>query len=234
MKRIDTVNARPDVNGADKPGFHINDDVSGQDATYLDPSWCNHVQEELANVIEGFGQALNPEQKNQVFTVVKGISDRTTLLEEFVENIVDFVYPVGIIIDFGIADFNPNTRYIGTTWVRHGEGKASVGLSTQEDDPTWTKTVGNTAGEYEHQLTIGELPKHKLPIRLAHEDGGTQDKTGFPATNASGFTTHSADAEDFSETNSAGDGNPLGSVGNNERHNNVQPSVVDARWRRTA
>ncbi len=27
MKRIDSVNARPDVNGAGKAGFHANDDV---------------------------------------------------------------------------------------------------------------------------------------------------------------------------------------------------------------
>ncbi|MFR9677780.1 hypothetical protein [Acinetobacter sp. SEK570] len=27
-------------------------------------------------------------------------------------------------------NFNPNSHFSGTTWVRHGEGKASVGLST--------------------------------------------------------------------------------------------------------
>lgn len=30
MKRIDTVNARPDINGAGKAGFHDNSDISGK------------------------------------------------------------------------------------------------------------------------------------------------------------------------------------------------------------
>ncbi|RXS89088.1 hypothetical protein ETZ13_16695, partial [Acinetobacter junii] len=104
MKRIDTINARTDVNGAGKKGFHDNADLSGQDATYIDPTWCNHVQEELANVIEGFGETLNPAQKNQVYMVVKGINDRTTAIENFIENIVDFFLPINTII----SSFDPN------------------------------------------------------------------------------------------------------------------------------
>lgn len=234
MNRIDTVNARPDVNGAGKAGFHDNADLSGQDATYISPEWCNHVQEEISNVIEGFGEALNPAQKNQVYMVVKGINDRTTAIENFIENIVDYFYPVGVIIDFGIPDFNPNVKYVGTTWVRHGEGQASVGLSTQESDPAWTKTVGNEYGEYEHQLSISEMPTHKHAIRLAHESGGTQDTNGFPNVNATQWLTHAENEPDLSECLNDGTGNPLGSVGGNQAHNNVQPSVVDARWRRTA
>ncbi|MFW2163151.1 phage tail protein [Acinetobacter beijerinckii] len=65
MKRINTVNARPDVNGIGKAGFHNNADVSGQDATYLDPSWCNHVQEEIAAVVEEH-EPLDPNNKNQL------------------------------------------------------------------------------------------------------------------------------------------------------------------------
>lgn len=140
-------------------------------------------------------------------------------LENFIENIVDYFYPVGVIIDFGIANFDPNDKYVGTTWVRHGEGKTSVGLSTQEDDPDWTKTVGTEFGEYSHPLIIDEMPEHDhevleysgiaragLPDLLSHI---TADKNG-PSTNRTG---------------SSGSGNP---------HNNVQPSIVEARWRRTA
>lgn len=65
MKRINTVNARPDVNGAGKAGFHDNADLSGQDATYIDPTWCNHVQEEIASVVEEH-EPLDPNNKNQL------------------------------------------------------------------------------------------------------------------------------------------------------------------------
>ncbi|RXS92981.1 hypothetical protein ETZ13_14380, partial [Acinetobacter junii] len=104
MKRIDGVGARPNVNGLGKTGFHDNADLSNQDATHLTPDWLNTVQEELANVIEGFGETLNPAQKNQVYMVVKGINDRTTAIENFIENIVDFFLPINTII----SSFDPN------------------------------------------------------------------------------------------------------------------------------
>jgi microcystin-dependent protein len=231
MERIDTINARPDVNGVGKKGFHDNADLSGQDATYISPEWCNHVQEEIANVIEGFGEALNPAQKNQVYMVVKGINDRTTAIENFIENIVDYFYPVGVIIDFGIPDFNPNVKYVGTTWVRHGEGQASVGLSTQESDPAWTKTVGNEFGEYEHTLTTDELPSFRL-------ESGVVMSSGTIDTNAAAYGTKelaSPTGNSIMADGGACDVTALtSSIGNEQPHNNVQPSVVDARWRRTA
>ncbi len=234
MKRIDTVNARSDVNGVGKKGFHDNADVAGQDATYIDPSWCNHVQEEIANVIEGFGEALNPAQKNQVYMVVKGINDRTTAIENFIENIVDYFYPVGIVIDFGIPNFNPNVKYVGTTWVLHGEGKASVGLSTQEDDPEWKKAVGNTFGEDAVTLNIGQMPSHKhseapfnkFAAKAEDIGGGNCTPTSYDYTPSELVVSNITEANWLVATEK--------SVGGNGAHNNVQESIVDARWRRIA
>ena len=67
MKRIDTVNARANVNGQGKVGFHANDDLAGQDATYVSPSWLNMMQEELANAIEKSGMDLDPTDPSQLF-----------------------------------------------------------------------------------------------------------------------------------------------------------------------
>lgn len=69
MKRIDSVNARPNQNGTGKAGFHDNADLSGQDATYVTPDWFNHVQEEIANVIEKNGHTLNPANKQQLYEI---------------------------------------------------------------------------------------------------------------------------------------------------------------------
>ncbi|ESK57547.1 phage tail protein [Acinetobacter tjernbergiae] len=65
MERINSVNARANVNGAGKKGFHDNADLSGQDATYINPSWCNHIQEEIAGVVE-VHEPLDPNNKNQL------------------------------------------------------------------------------------------------------------------------------------------------------------------------
>ena len=70
MKRIDSVNARPDVNGPGKKGFHDNGDLEGQDATYLTPDWLNAVQEELANLLERNGKVLDPNNNAQLYDLL--------------------------------------------------------------------------------------------------------------------------------------------------------------------
>lgn len=70
MKRIDSVNARPDENGQGKAGFHDNADLSGQDATYVTPDWFNTVQEELCNLLELNGIVLNPTSKRQLYDLL--------------------------------------------------------------------------------------------------------------------------------------------------------------------
>lgn len=67
MKRIDSANAREDVNGAGKKGFHDNADLPGQDATYITPSFLNTIQEELSNAIELSGLNLDPNDPAQLF-----------------------------------------------------------------------------------------------------------------------------------------------------------------------
>lgn len=81
MKRIDTVNARADVNGQGKSGFHANDDLSGQDATYVSPSWLNTIQEELCNLLELNGISLNPASKQQLYQLLTTQSDIEALTE---------------------------------------------------------------------------------------------------------------------------------------------------------
>lgn len=70
MRRIDSVNARADVNGTGKKGFHDNADLSGQDATYLTPDWLNTIQEELANLLELNGKTLNANNNAQLYDLL--------------------------------------------------------------------------------------------------------------------------------------------------------------------
>ncbi len=81
MKRIDSANARPDMFGAGKKGFHSNDDVLGQDATYLTPDWCNTIQEELANLLEKHGIVLDPNNRQQLFELLATYPDLENLAD---------------------------------------------------------------------------------------------------------------------------------------------------------
>jgi|GEM_PF-5752921 len=70
MQRIDSANARQDVNGAGKAGFHDNTDLAGHDPTYLTPEWCNAIQEELANLLELNGVVLSKGDNTQLFNLL--------------------------------------------------------------------------------------------------------------------------------------------------------------------
>lgn len=128
--------------------------------------------------------------------------------------VVNLIYPVGSIVEFNNT-VNPNTQFAGTTWVPFGEGRVTVGLSDEVSDPTWTKTIGNTHGVFEHTLTIDEIPPIEIDITLGSSDvGNTLPDQG----QAGGSDTIY---------------NPP-SVGGGDPHENVQPSIVVARWVRMA
>ncbi|MBN6515568.1 hypothetical protein [Acinetobacter pittii] len=79
MKRIDSPNARPDMFGAGKKGFHSNEDLSGQDATYITPDWCNTIQEELANLLEKHNIVLDPNNRQQLYELLATYPDLENL-----------------------------------------------------------------------------------------------------------------------------------------------------------
>lgn len=135
------------------------------------------------------------------------------VVNDKLNSIVDVVYPVGIVLSFGI-DFDPNTHFPGTTWVLHGQGCASVGVSVIQGAPTWTKTVGTIFGSYDETLGIQHMPEHD------HEVGYSTNETGEGTIDGS--------------SNGIAGYNRTSKVGGGEAHNNVQPSIVEARWRRTA
>lgn len=112
MKRIDSANARPDVNGTGKAGFHANDDVPGQDATYLTPDFLNMIQEELANLLELRGITLDPENRRQLFDALAGKDDLDAALE-IVQSIIDNERNARIAALQGHLDaLNPHPQYV--------------------------------------------------------------------------------------------------------------------------
>ena len=109
---------------------------------------------------------------------------------------------------------NPSTILGYGTWVLHSEGRALVGLSDNESYPVWTRFIGSVFGEYDHQLTVDEMPKHNHTFAMNPQDQGSAD---------------SADG-----TGGASTRFPTDYTGGDKPHNNVQPSYVVAIWRRTS
>ncbi|MCU4576149.1 hypothetical protein KTJ34_01815 [Acinetobacter courvalinii] len=142
------------------------------------------------------------------------------VVNDKLNSIVDVIYPVGIVLSFGI-NFDPNVHFPGTTWVLHGEGRASVGLSTHAGDADWKKGVGNIFGSDTHVLTLNEMPSH-------NHNNGEWDAILV----RSGEKTYTDGDRNEGEPNLSW-AKPMSNAGGDQAHNNVQPSIVEARWRRT-
>lgn len=132
-------------------------------------------------------------------------------------NLVDMIYDVGDII-LTTNNVNPSVKF-GGTWELIAEGKTLIGAGTGTDINGVEKTfnIGDEVGEYEHTLTVDEMPSHshrnKSAIRVTSNSAGVY----VPGLSTTGF--------DIIET---------GSTGGGKAHNNTQPSFVCYIWQRTA
>ena len=121
------------------------------------------------------------------------------------------------------------------TWERYAEGLALVGRNPDEASaPDWTKDFGLSYGDYEHRLTVNEMPTHHHLFggsTGSGNDGGARDGTLTMDMSLNGGydeaydTVGTADNPYAYITSEAG-GNQLFSI--------VQPSIVIGVWRRTA
>jgi hypothetical protein len=71
MKRIDTTTKATDLFGAGKHGFRDGDPLTGTPATQLNAAIFNHLQEEVARVIEGAGAALDSNNYAQMLAAIQ-------------------------------------------------------------------------------------------------------------------------------------------------------------------
>lgn len=156
-------------------------------------------------------------------------------------DLVNILYPVGIIVEFA-ADVDPNTVWQGTTWERMPAGRVLISAGQySESDYSHNYTLGETGGEATHQLTVDEMPSHQhggsTSTDGAHEHGFWQGKYGGDkygiATNAQGNAEHNV------WHTVTGNGNHTHTFatdwrGGNASHNIVQPYIVVNRWKRTA
>lgn len=71
MRRISTATRVVSKFGAGKDGFTNGDAVGGIPATDLEDVWFDHVQEEMASVIEAAGMTLDPNDRTQLLAALQ-------------------------------------------------------------------------------------------------------------------------------------------------------------------
>lgn len=78
MDFIQTANKQVDKFGAGKHGFSAGNPSGGIPATNLSPEWCDNIQQELVNVIEGAGITINPASKTQLAQAIQAMISGAT------------------------------------------------------------------------------------------------------------------------------------------------------------
>lgn len=133
------------------------------------------------------------------------------------------VYPVGSIYMNATDATNPATLLGFGTWQALGTGRMLIGAGSGTDARNETKTFagGSTGGEYNHVLTVSEMPEH------AHQ-------TPQGSTAPSGTTGPIYASGDDETRTTIGSNIPDSSkVGGGAGHNNLPPYLTVYMWRRT-
>ena len=127
--------------------------------------------------------------------------------------LVDWIYPIGSVVQSTNADYDPNLFFIGTSWTKI-ENKFLLGSGT--------KTLGSTGGSETHTLTVDEMPNH------AHN---------FPPGNYVGGGYNYINQYLRSTSQVSGGVPPQGATygaGGGLAHNNMPPYIVVNIWKRVA
>lgn len=127
------------------------------------------------------------------------------------------------------ANGDPSERLGYGTWQRFGEGRTLVGFTTSVSSsiPEWAKVNGREFGEYDHKLTIAEMPSHTHGQRNDSDAGINIPQVRLASGIATGSRTNTDGGTLSNKAQVLTD-----STGGNVAHNNVQPSVVVYFWKR--
>lgn len=139
-------------------------------------------------------------------------------LQKQIDELIDKIYPVGSYYETSNSSFDPNDEWGGVWNNTDSMGYVTVGASSGSmNDQVVILEVGSTTGEVSHVLTQAEMPAHLHSTEtLAWTSSG-----GFWIGSGNGTTV------DFSNIESS-------ATGQQQAHNNVQPSLGVWRWHRTA
>lgn len=139
------------------------------------------------------------------------------------KSIFDLIYPIGAIY-MSLDNTNP-TYLFGGEW-ENIQGRFLIAAGTSTDDANITKTfnVGQTGGEYDHQLTIQEMPSH-------HH---TQTAYSIPEGQYSASSANMIYKDNTTTSWVAENLKWMNDTGGDWTHNNTPPYLAVYMWKRIA
>ena len=171
------------------------------------------------------------------------------------DGLLDLIYPVGSIY-MSMNATNPETLF-GGKWEAIAQGRCLIGAGTGTDSRKESKTfaAGDTGGEYNHQLTVGEMPSHSHSGQTSNANisGSVRYQSwgdgGFWSPSQSGvlsvgdaFTSAHSDSSGYDDglyhslkiNSTHSHSITLSNTGGNNKYNIMQPYMGVYIWRRTA
>ena len=145
-----------------------------------------------------------------------------TQVSDLAKLVGNMLMPVGSVYVNKVDSRNPADIFGFGTWIAYAEGRTIVGKA-----PSGTfSTAGATMGSETHTLTKAQLPTFGGTIAPLSYDGPFNGDWSSPYKNINLASTGSGSAIGRKDFNL--------SVGDNQPHNNIQPSTVAYIWERTA
>ena len=170
--------------------------------------------------------------KNGISLGARYDSEEGGNLQVLGQNILNWFYPVGTIYETTSTDLDTITKmatHFGGTWEVYGAGRVLVGKASSGT----FATAGATMGAETHTITTAEMPTHP------HEMYGTKNFAEYSSTPYASTSLvtnegtcvkvywNNGGATNFKTWNTS-------NTGGGGSHNNIQPSIVVYRYRRTA
>lgn len=183
----------------------------------------DQVENTLRKLIDTTNKKTTTELTDLINTVKSELS--TTIMNEIQKAKTQVkleAFPVGSIF-ISNTPTNPST-YIGGTWESYGQGRTLIGAGTGTDSNNTSQLfrVGAMGGEYNHTLTIAEMPNHRHDINASGDGTFEYSETG----------THLAPIQKVNASNWRFSFYTV-KEGGNAAHNNIQPYIVTYMWKRT-
>lgn len=191
-------------------GYRLYSDASGNE---LAEKFVRQVANATTEIQEASLRDGASESYVSLYRVIQDgfmISTVTPIAVVPVNGVVGLIYPVGSIY-LSVNSANPST-YFGGKWEAWGAGRVPVGVYASDGRFNAAEKYG---GEYEHALTVEELPSHRHPYDQVMQ---------FNVT--AGSTAAQAAVNPF--------GGYTGYTGSNRAHNNLQPYITCYMWKRVA
>lgn len=160
------------------------------------------------------------------------------LLDKKMKAMIDILYPIGIVITTATDNTpKPGEEYGLAQWEQVGAGRSLIGAGTGTDQngKSMTFSTGQQGGEYEHKLTVDELPTHDHAecINGNGQDGWNNSYGAMVSLPAPGSgTTEGYGANVMGMWNGSGNQVKTKATGGNHAHNNIQPYLVVYFWKR--